>query len=168
MIRHEGGQAFDASRVAVGPGVDEACPPGYDERPHRRHAPLEVARRAPADQRSHEQAHVEGARVDEQSFEDVGVPAQMRPPHASGLVEMGVGSFGSFGPWPRQDMCGHNLQHDAHTLYLDRKPEAPQRVPERPVDRTRCGRHQQPLTVAFLQGEFAGEILSRVVDPRLA
>ena len=50
----------------------------------------------PADQRSHEQAQVEGARVDEQSFEDVGVPAQMRPPHASGLVELGVGAFEAF------------------------------------------------------------------------
>ena len=47
----------------------------------------------PTPQRSHEQAQVEGARVDEQSFEDVGVPAQMRPPHAPGLVAMGVGSF---------------------------------------------------------------------------
>ena len=52
--------------------------------------------RAHADQRSHEQAHVEGARVDEQSFEDVGVPAQMRRPHAPGLVEMGVGAFAAF------------------------------------------------------------------------
>ena len=84
MRRREGGQAIDVSRVAVGPAVDDACPQGDDERPHRRHAPLEAARRAHADQRSPEQAHVEGARVDEQSFEDVGVPAQMRPPHAPG------------------------------------------------------------------------------------
>ena len=66
--------------VIVAPEVDHACPHGDDERPDRRPAPLEATRRAHADQRSHEQAQVEGARVDEQSFEDVGVPAQMRPP----------------------------------------------------------------------------------------
>ena len=35
MRRRQGGQAFDASRVAVRPAVDDACPPGDDERPHR-------------------------------------------------------------------------------------------------------------------------------------
>ena len=65
MRRREGGRAIDVSRVAVGPAVDDACPQGDDELPHRRHAPLEAARRAHADQRSHEQAQVEGARVDE-------------------------------------------------------------------------------------------------------
>ena len=82
--------------MLVAPEVDHACRHGDDERPDRRPAPLEATRRAHADQRSHEQAHVEGARVDEQSFEDVGVPAQMRPPHAPGLVEMGVGAFEAF------------------------------------------------------------------------
>ena len=38
MIRRENGQAMDASRVAIGPAVDDACPQGDDERPHRRHA----------------------------------------------------------------------------------------------------------------------------------
>ena len=82
--------------VIVAPEVYHACPHGDDERPDRRPAPLEATRRAHAAQRSHEQAQVEGARVDEQSFEDVGVPAQMRPPHAPGLVEMGVGAFEAF------------------------------------------------------------------------
>ena len=85
-------------RCACGHVIAHACPHGDDERSDRRHAPLEATRRAYADQRSHEQAHVEGARVDEQSFEDVGVPAQMRPPHAPGLVEMGVGAFEAFAP----------------------------------------------------------------------
>ena len=39
---------------------------------------------------------LKGARVDEQSFADVGVPAQMHPLHAPGLVEMGVGAFEAF------------------------------------------------------------------------
>ena len=48
MRRREGGPAIDGARVAVGPAVDDACPQGDDERPHRRQAPLEAARRANA------------------------------------------------------------------------------------------------------------------------
>ena len=84
MLRCACGHVIAGWGVIVAPEVDHAYPHGDDERPDRRPAPLEATRRAHADQRSHEQAQVEGARVDEQSFEDVGVPAQMRPPHAPG------------------------------------------------------------------------------------
>ena len=77
MMRCACGHVIAGWGVIVVPEVDHACPHGDDERPDRRHAPLEATRRAHADQRSHEQAQVEGARVDEQSFADVGVPAQM-------------------------------------------------------------------------------------------
>ena len=73
--------------------VDETCPQRDDERQDRRHASLEAARRAHPDQCSHEQAHVERPRVDEQSLEDVGMPSQVRPSHAAGVVQMRVRPF---------------------------------------------------------------------------
>ena len=59
-------------------------PQGVCERPERhedghdgRKPPLEPSRRAHTDQRPHEKAQVEATRVDQQSFEDVVVAAQM-------------------------------------------------------------------------------------------
>ena len=56
-------------------------------------AVLEATRRANARQVSHEQAEIQAAGVDEEALPDVGVPPQMHPAQAPGLVEMGVGSL---------------------------------------------------------------------------
>ena len=63
---------------------------------------LEAAWRAHPDQRSHEQAQVERPCVDEQSLEDVGMPSQVRPSHAAGVVQMRVRPFEVLAPSPQQ------------------------------------------------------------------
>ena len=56
-------------------------------------AALEAARRAEARPASHEQAQIQAAGVDQETLADVGVPPQMYPTQAPGLVEMGVRSL---------------------------------------------------------------------------
>ena len=100
MMRCACGRVIAGWCVIVTPEVDNACPQGDDECPDRRQAPLEAARRADADQCPHEEAQVEGACLDEQAFEDVRMPAYMRPPQAAGFVEMCVRPFEIFAPPP--------------------------------------------------------------------
>ena len=50
---------------------------------------LEAARRAAAIPPPHQQAEIEGAGVDEEPFEDVALPAQVRAAHPAGVVDMG-------------------------------------------------------------------------------
>ena len=125
MMRCACGRVIAGWCVIVTPEVDNACPQGDDEYPDRRQAPLEAARRADADQCPHEEAHVEGACLDleaarradadqcpheeahvegacldEEAFEDVRMPAHMRPPQAAGFVEMCVRPFEMFAPPP--------------------------------------------------------------------
>ena len=102
MMRCACGRVIAGWCVIVTPEVDNACPQGDDECPDRRQAPLEAARRADADQCPHEEAQVEGACLDEQAFEDVRMPAHMRPPQAAGFVEMCVRPFEMFAPPPLQ------------------------------------------------------------------
>ena len=102
MMRCACGRVIAGWCVIVTPEVDNACPQGDDECPDRRPAPLEAARRADADQCPHEEAQVEGACLDEQAFEDVRMPAHMRPPLAAGFVEMRVRPFEMFAPPPLQ------------------------------------------------------------------
>ena len=54
---------------------------------------LEAARCAPATHLPHEQAEIEGARVDQEPFENVAMPAQMCAAHAAGVVDMGERPF---------------------------------------------------------------------------
>ena len=100
MMRCACGRVIAGWCVIVTPEVDNAYPQGDDECPDRRQAPLEAARRADADQCPHEEAHVEGACLDEEAFEDVRMPAHMRPPQAAGFVEMCVRPFEMFAPPP--------------------------------------------------------------------
>ena len=58
-------------------------PEHHDDGHDGRKPPLEPSRRAHTDQRPHEKAQVEATRVDQQSFEDVVVAAQMRPAPAA-------------------------------------------------------------------------------------
>ena len=66
---------------------------GVEKRPD---AALEATRRADARQTSHEQAEIQAAGVHQEALADVGVPPQMHPAQAPGLVEMGVGSLEAF------------------------------------------------------------------------
>ena len=118
MMRCEGGRVIGGWRLTVAPEVAETGPQREDERQDGRHAPLEPARRAHADQGPHEQAQVAGPRVDEQSFEDVGMPSQVRPSHAAGVVQMRVRPFEVLAPSPQQ---GHApCPADASAIRIDR------------------------------------------------
>ena len=109
---------IDEWRVERAPAVDETCPQRDDDRQDRHHASLEAARRAHPDQRAHEQAQVERPRVDEQSLEDVGMPSQVRPSHAAGVVQMHVRPFEVLAPSPQQ---GHApCTADASAIRIDR------------------------------------------------
>src|SRR5260370_8312159 len=50
--------------------------------------PLQPARRAPAERLPHQNAEIERAGVDEESFENVLVTTEMRPPHPAGVLDM--------------------------------------------------------------------------------
>ena len=54
---------------------------------------LEPARRALAEQLPHQNSEIEGARVDQQSFEDVPMPAQVSAAHPAGVVHVREGAF---------------------------------------------------------------------------
>src|SRR5204863_120032 len=81
------------------PYVRHKCAGGHPE-PRREHdedelkrariqsTSLEAPRRAAAAQLPHEQTEVERGRMDQQSFEDVAVPAQVRAAHPTGVVHM--------------------------------------------------------------------------------
>ena len=49
---------------------------------------LEAARRAPATDPPHQQAEIEGARVDQKPFENIAMPAQVRAAHPARVVDM--------------------------------------------------------------------------------
>ena len=51
-------------------------------------APLEAAGRTAAAQLAHKQAEIEGARVDQQAFEDIAMPAQVRAAHPARVVDV--------------------------------------------------------------------------------
>src|SRR6516225_2200249 len=72
---------------------------------HRRkcdRAALERARRANAEQLPHPQPQIERAGMHEQALPHVLVAAHVRPPEATGLIEMGTGSFQQFSPTAEQ------------------------------------------------------------------
>jgi hypothetical protein len=70
----------------------------HDERQYvgenGREPPLDAARRP--------NAELEAADVDQHSLENTFVSAQMRPPHAPGVVERGEGAFDSLAALPHQ------------------------------------------------------------------
>ena len=54
---------------------------------------MQRARRADADQPTHEELEIETARVNQQPLPNVGVTAEVHAAHAAGLIEMGKGPF---------------------------------------------------------------------------
>ena len=83
-----------ALRGPEAPHTPPAAAQEADQRLHqRRCAALEAPRRAHARQVPHEQPEIDAADLDEQPFQDVGMPAQMDAAHSAGLVEMRVGPF---------------------------------------------------------------------------
>ena len=86
----------------VAPAVNDACPQRNKESQNRSKPPLQAARRAETEASAHEKSQVEAARVDEEALQDVRVASQMRAPHATGLIEMGMGSFQSLAASPLQ------------------------------------------------------------------
>jgi hypothetical protein len=69
----------------------------YDEGDFERAGPqlvsLEPARRAAAERLPHENPEIEGARVDQQAFEDIRMPAQVSAAHPAGVVHVSERPF---------------------------------------------------------------------------
>lgn len=85
----------------------------HDERQYvgenGREPPLDAARRP--------NAELEAADVDQHSLENTFVSAQMRPPHAPGVVERGEGAFDSLAALPHQ--AGPAAPAHAPTIAID-------------------------------------------------
>ena len=69
-------------------------------------------------ERPHEEAQVEAADVDQQPFQDVRVPAQMRAPHPARLVEMRIRAFQPLAASPLQGVPARAA--DAPTIRIHR------------------------------------------------
>ena len=67
-----------------------------------RRAILQPARRAAADQVAHDEPEIEAPRMNQQALEDIGVAAQMRAAHPTGVVEMREGAFDPLAPLTHQ------------------------------------------------------------------
>jgi hypothetical protein len=63
---------------------------------------LQPARRAAADQVAHDEPEIEAPRMNQQALEDIGVAAQMRATHPTGVVEMREGAFDPLAPLTHQ------------------------------------------------------------------
>jgi hypothetical protein len=71
----------------------------------RSEAALQSARRADADQPTHEQAEIEAGGVDQQSLPNVRVPAQVRAAQAAGLIEMSERALQSCTAQPQEALA---------------------------------------------------------------
>src|ERR1700732_2126379 len=71
---------------------------GHDSR----QAILQPARRADAEQVAHEQPEIEAPGMNQQALEDIGVAAQIRAAHPTGVVEMREGAFDPLAPLTHQ------------------------------------------------------------------
>jgi hypothetical protein len=67
-----------------------------DHRAEHHSAALETARRADTEERPHPETEIERARMNEQSFEHVLVPAHVRSSEPAGLVQMRTRSLEQF------------------------------------------------------------------------
>ena len=89
-----------------GPGVTQKPPaPGQETdqlAEGSRCAALEAPRCAHARQLPHQQPEIEAADVHEQTFQDIGMPAQMHVAHPAGRVEVGVGPFQKLAALPQE------------------------------------------------------------------
>ena len=96
----------DTVRTLRGPEAPHTPPAAAqeaDQRLHqRRRAAFEAPRRADARQVPHEQLEIDAADLDEQPFQNVGMPAQMDAAHPAGLIEMRVWPFQQLAPLPQQ------------------------------------------------------------------
>src|SRR2546422_3481926 len=80
---------------------------GDFERARVRGRSLEPSRRAAAKPLPHENAEIEAARVDQQSFEDVPMPAQVAAAHAAGVVHVSKGSFDVLSAATQEPLAAH-------------------------------------------------------------
>ncbi len=71
-----------------------------------RRVALEAPRGADARQLPHEQPEIGATDVHEQALQDVGMAAQMYPPHPPGFVEMRVGTFQQLASLPQPGIYG--------------------------------------------------------------
>src|SRR5712692_4383192 len=67
-----------------------------------RWAALQTARRAEADELTHEEPEIEGTGMNQDALENVRVAAQMRAPHAARVVDMRERAFDQFAASPHQ------------------------------------------------------------------
>src|SRR6267142_3932863 len=84
---------------------------------HRDDAPLQASRRADADQLTHEEPEIEGARVEQHALQNVRVPAEVHAAHPAGLIEMGKGSFHALPATSQQPLAARAT--DASTIAVD-------------------------------------------------
>ena len=94
---------------------------------------LEPARRAPAEHLPHQNSEIEGARVDQQAFEDVPMPAQVRAAHPAGVVHVSEGSFDVLTASTQEPLAAH-----------------PAHAPSIAVDRTLRVRRFGPVSTATI------------------
>jgi hypothetical protein len=74
----------------------QASPGACQETEKGTETALQASRRSYSETLPHQEPEVEGAAVDEHTFEDVVVAAKMRAPHTPGSVEVSEGPLGSF------------------------------------------------------------------------
>src|SRR5271155_4370734 len=88
----------ERSRPAASVGAQEHQKRGHEGR----QAILQPARRADTDQVAHEQSEIEAPGMNQQALEDIGVAAQIRAAHRTGVVKMGEGAFDPLAPLTHQ------------------------------------------------------------------
>ena len=101
-MRRESGGVVGGSGRAVASEIDGERPTREDDGHDRRQPALQATGRTDADEGPHQEPQIEGAAVDEEPFQDVRVPPQMRAPHRACLVEMRIRAFQSLAAAPLQ------------------------------------------------------------------
>ena len=78
---------------------------------------LQPARRAATNQVAHDEPEIEAASMNQQALEDIGVAAQMRAAHPTGVIEMREGAFDPLTPLTHQAPAARstNPPPDWHT-----------------------------------------------------
>src|SRR4051812_39955708 len=94
--------------------------PQCDHDGHRgRETPLQPARRADADDLTHDEPKIETTRMNQETLQDVRATAQMRTPHATGVVDVRERAFDRLAAAPHQPPSAS--APDAATIAIHRR-----------------------------------------------
>ena len=102
---------------------------------------LQAARRADADQLTHDEPEIEATGMNQQALQDVRVTAQMRAAHAARVVEMREGAFDPLAASPHQApaACARESADDCDTPAPGPPAPSTSRVARGPARRCRTG-----------------------------